>query len=231
MGINRLSKKTIQIASAIGGWLTYKEAELLYSLAQQVSTKLVIVEIGSWKGRSTVCLGSGARDGKGARVYAIDPHTGSAEHKKMFGTSINTFNLFWDNIKNAGLDSFIMPIKKTSVEAAESFHDPVGFIFIDGAHDFTYVNKDVKFWFPKVTNGGVIAFHDSWHFLGPNLVTAWMLVSSSKIKNPKLIDTITIFEKVNKNNFKDRCINIGFLIFRTLGGIKGFLKLKYNNLG
>lgn len=80
-------------------------------------------------------------------------------------------------------------------------------------------------------NGGVIAFHDSWHFIGPNLVTAWMLVSSSRIRNQKLIDTITIFEKVHKNTFKDRCINIGFLVFRTLFGFIGILKLKFNNLG
>lgn len=222
---------TLQVASAIDGWLTEREAKELYSLAQGIPSDLTVVEIGSWKGRSTVCLGYGAKDGKGAIIYAVDPHTGSSELKKMFGNAINTFNEFCQNIENAGLDTIVVPIKATSSEAAKKFNKKVDLLFIDGAHEFTYVKNDIELWFPKLIDGGIIAFHDSWHFLGPNLVTALMLLSSSKIRKPRLIDTITTFEKVNKNTFKDRCLNIGFLIYRTLTGFIGALRLKYNNLG
>lgn len=107
IGIKRVPNKTIQLASEIDGWLTNNEAELLYLIARRVSPEYSIVEIGSWKGHSTVCLGCGARDGEKAPVFAIDPHSGSPELKKMFGTSINTFDLFWKNIKNAKLENFI----------------------------------------------------------------------------------------------------------------------------
>jgi len=89
------------------------------------------------------------------------------------------------------------------------------------------VKLDFNLWFPKVMNGGFLAFHDSWHFIGPNLATAIPLLTSSKIKNPRLVDTITYFEKVKKNSLIDRLKNIGFVIYRTLFGIRGFLKLKY----
>ncbi len=37
------------------------------------------------------------------------------------------------NIKNAGVDDIVIPIVKTSEEAAKNFNKPVEFIFIDGA--------------------------------------------------------------------------------------------------
>lgn len=57
----------------IDGFLSPAEAELLYRLASEVPTGGTIVEIGSFQGRSTVCLGLGAKQ-SGASVYAIDPH-------------------------------------------------------------------------------------------------------------------------------------------------------------
>lgn len=211
----------------IDGWLTPDEGIFLYESAKKVKQKNAIVEIGSWKGRSTICLGKGAKDGNQATVYAIDPHVGSSLHQNMFG-SVDTFQEFTQNIRNAKVDQHIEPIRDTSENAIKNFGNSIEFIFIDGTHKFKFVNLDLKLWFPKVVNGGIIVFHDSWHFPGPNLSTAIVLLISSKIKNPKMVDTMTYFEKVEKNSFVDRMKNICFLIFRTLFGIKGALKLEYS---
>jgi hypothetical protein len=53
----------------------------------------VLVEIGSWKGRSTICIAIGSKAGKKNKCYAIDPHTGSSEHK-IKGKDIWTFDEF-----------------------------------------------------------------------------------------------------------------------------------------
>src|SRR6185312_12113676 len=58
----------------IPGWLTDEEGEALYELARGCSGSGVIVEIGSWKGKSTVCLGLGSQAGKSVPIYAVDPH-------------------------------------------------------------------------------------------------------------------------------------------------------------
>lgn len=42
----------------------------------------MIVEIGSWKGKSTIWIANGSKDGRNIKVYAIDPHIGSSEHQK-----------------------------------------------------------------------------------------------------------------------------------------------------
>ncbi|MFA5173115.1 MAG: class I SAM-dependent methyltransferase [Candidatus Paceibacterota bacterium] len=210
----------------IGGWLTESEGLSLYNIAKKVQVENVIVEIGSWKGKSTICLGNGSKDGNKIKIFAIDPHTGSSEHQKAFG-KIDTFEEFKENITKAGIAEFINPVRNTSENAAKDFNQKIGFIFIDGAHEYNLVRLDFKLWFPKVINGGFLAFHDSWHFFGPNLATAIPLLFSSRIKNPRLIDTITCFEKVNKNSLFDRFKNISFLFYRSLFGIKGFLRLKY----
>ncbi|MCX6793263.1 MAG: class I SAM-dependent methyltransferase [Candidatus Falkowbacteria bacterium] len=228
---NSTFKKVLETVSKIDGWLTGREAKVLYSLAKKVPDYQAIVEIGSWKGRSTVCLGSGTRDGKKAMVYAIDPHTGSSEHKIMFGEDISTLQDFQKNILEAGLSERVRLVQKTSVEASKKFNGLVGLIFIDGEHKYSYVQADVDSWFAKVIDGGSIAFHDSWHLLGPNIASAKLLLFSKEIRNPKLIDTITVFEKVGKNTFANRLYNVGFLSFRTLFGLFFFLRIKFGNLG
>lgn len=55
----------------IDGWLTEDEGIFLYESAKKVKQENAIVEIGSWKGRSTICLGKGVRDGNQATVYAM----------------------------------------------------------------------------------------------------------------------------------------------------------------
>ncbi|WP_455277747.1 hypothetical protein [[Eubacterium] cellulosolvens] len=53
-----------KLTDKVEGWLTDKEGELLYKLAKQCTGKGVIVEIGSWKGKSTIWLGMGSKNGK-----------------------------------------------------------------------------------------------------------------------------------------------------------------------
>lgn len=210
----------------VEGWLTEAEGLSLYNTTKKIKAGNVIVEVGSWKGKSTICLGNGSRDGNKVKIFAIDPHIGSSEHHKMFG-KVDTFEEFKQNVNRAGISEFIELIRDTSENAAKNFNQRIEFAFIDGAHEYKFVKLDFKLWFPKVINGGVLAFHDSWHFIGPNLVTAIPLLTSSKIKNPRLVDTLTYFEKVERNSLFDRCRNVGFVIYRILFGIGGFLRLKY----
>jgi predicted O-methyltransferase YrrM len=76
-----------KISNEIDGWLSDNEGELLFNLAKNCKGEGKIVEIGSWKGKSTVWLASGSKSGKNVKVYAIDPHTGSSEHKEKYKES------------------------------------------------------------------------------------------------------------------------------------------------
>jgi predicted O-methyltransferase YrrM len=191
-----------EITGKMDGWLAEGEGLLLYNLAKKCS-KGVIVEIGSWKGKSTIWLASGSKKGKNARVYAIDPHIGSPEHQKMFG-KVWTFEEFKKNIKRAGVDDIIVPMVKKSEDAAKNFSKPVGLAFIDGDHEYDMVKLDYDLWFPKLVEGGVMAFHDTILRPGPAKIVEEKLCKSSRFKDIGFIGSITYGTKVRQNSFMDR---------------------------
>jgi len=140
----------------IDGWLSAKEAKLLYRLAKRCTGKGVILEIGSWKGRSTICLALGSTAGSGTHVFAVDPFTGSSEHGEVF-----TLPEFQENIRRAGVTEQVTAIPKFSKDAAKDWKTPIELLWIDGAHEEEFVREDFAVWSPFLVEGGTIAFHDS----------------------------------------------------------------------
>ena len=208
--------KIKEFVDKIDGWLTDKEGKLLYNLAKKCTGKGAIVEIGSWKGKSTIWLGNGSKKGNKIKIYAIDPHTGSSEHKKKYG-DVWTFKEFKKNIKNANINDVVIPIVRTSEQAAKKFGKSIELIFIDGAHEYNLVKLDFELWFPKVINGGIMAFHDSAtaFFPGPKKVVEELIYKSRYFKNVNFVDTITFAEKVKQNSIKDTIRNRYILFLKN----------------
>lgn len=147
-------------------------------------------------------------------MFAIDPHTGLLEHHEK-GIKIWTFEEFKNNIKSAQLDDIVIPIVKTSEEAASTFDKPVEFIFIDGLHEYEYVKLDFDLWFPKLVNGGIIAFHDTILMDGPKKVVKDAILKTKHFKNVRFVDHTTIMQKVECNNLIDRIRNRYVLLLKT----------------
>jgi predicted O-methyltransferase YrrM len=177
------------------GFMSIVSGKLLFNLAKQCEGEGVIVEIGSWKGTSTICLAKGSRAGKKIKVYAIDHFTGLSEHKAQYG-KFSTFDDFQRNIKAAKVNDLITPIAKTSEEAAKNFNKPIEFIFIDGAHEYELVKLDFELWYPKVIIGGLMAFHDSTRMDGPVRVVEKFVYNSGHFENIQCVDTITFARKI-----------------------------------
>ena len=151
----------VKIMNDVEGYLTKREGKLLYNLAKECRGKGVIVEIGSWKGKSTTCLGLGSKAGNNVRIFSIDPHTGSSEHKIRFG-KIWTFKKFIKNIKKAGIDELVSPLVMSSKTAAKKWKGKkIELLWIDGAHEYEFVELDYLLWEPYLIDGGIIAFHDT----------------------------------------------------------------------
>jgi hypothetical protein len=198
------------IFDKVEGFLEEKEGELLYNIAKDCEgRKGVIVEIGSFKGKSTICLGKGSKAGSQVRVYAIDPHMGTSAHKAF--KIPQTYEEFKKNIKIAGIDDVVFPILKTSKEAAEIFHEPIEFLFIDGGHDYEDVKLDFQLWYPKVIYTGFIGLHDS-NFSGPRKVIEKYVLLSKHFKFMGIIDSIFFVQKIEKSSLRDRLKNL-FLLF------------------
>jgi predicted O-methyltransferase YrrM len=201
--------------AGIGGWLTPKEGRLLYDLARRCTGRGVIVEIGSWKGKSTIWLASGARDGAGPTVYAIDPHTALSDNLAT-QSAVPTLEEFIRNIRAAGVDHLVVPMVTTSAQAARGFDRPVELIFIDGAHDYQSVALDLDLWFPKVLEGGTIAFHDTVAWEGPRRLVAERVFRGSWARRAWFVDSTTVAEKVTRNSSADRLRNRYTLALKSI---------------
>lgn len=156
--MNELFERDWPKIDAISGWLSRDEAEVLYSIAMRCESD--IVEVGSYKGRSSVCLGLAARLNPNLPfVYAIDPFTGSKEHRAI-DPNINTWDEFTANIEANNLDTIIRPMKMTSQEAFPKFQGTLGLVYIDGSHQYEDVKFDFLSWKQLVPSGGWICLHD-----------------------------------------------------------------------
>jgi hypothetical protein len=133
--------------------MTRKELEWLYEKANTMES---VVEIGSFKGRSTFVLASGCNGGNG-KVYAIDPFTGAALGKCPEADGKPTFD---DFMKNCGHFPHLSVIVKKSQEAADLDVIPpeVDMVFLDGNHDYEAVMADLATWAPRTKK--LICGHD-----------------------------------------------------------------------
>jgi MMP 1-O-methyltransferase len=182
-----------ELIKNVPGWLSDEEGEALYELAKDCTGKGVIVEIGSWKGKSTICLGRGSRAGSGVRIFAVDPHA-HYRHGE-----------FRENVERAGIADLVTPVKGLSQEVADSFDEPIELLFVDGSHEEELVREDFEKWVPKVVEGGTIAFHDTtWH-AGPRKVVAEKIFSSRHFRDVRfVIGSTTVAQKVARNTVYDR---------------------------
>ena len=202
-----------------------RQGEFLYNTAKKCLGKGVIVEIGSWKGRSTIWLGRGSKAGSKVNIYAIDPHTGSPVHKQMYG-EVQTFKEFEKNIKRAKIDDVVVPIVKTSEEAEKDWKSqPIEFLWIDGNHNYEFVKLDFDKWSPYLVEGGVIAFHDTVHSPEVRRVIIEDIFKSRNFIDIGLVGSITFAKKVEKSSLKDRLKNRHALFLRYT--YESFSKIKW----
>lgn len=146
----------------IYGFLSPAEMELLYQLASQVPKDGTIVEIGSFQGKSTVCLGLGAKQ-SGAWVWAIDPHDDIQVNDSTHYGMENHAALLKNLVEFSVADRTRVVALKSSV-ARSIWYSIIDLLWIDGSHDYNDVRLDLR-WSDSVVPSGVIALHDaSGHF-------------------------------------------------------------------
>jgi predicted O-methyltransferase YrrM len=149
------------ILAQVDGYLFPHEAVFLYWLARSGSGEGAIVEIGSYRGRSTLCLGRGVKGHRATRIASVDPH--------VYGTEAH----LRENLAHFGMSEIVRPIVAPSVTAAGEWTGPVRLVFVDGHHEQSSVEADVDAWLPFLTAGGFLVLHDSTDlsaFTGPAIV-------------------------------------------------------------
>jgi predicted O-methyltransferase YrrM len=152
------------------GFLANDEAEALFQAALLASQNGPVLEIGSYCGKSTICLGLACQHHAGT-VFALDHHRGSEEHQRgeffhdtdlydPAAEQVDTFKEFRRNIAAAGLLDTVVPIVASSAVAARHWNTPLGMVFIDGGHSLDAALSDYRCWAGHLVRGGILAIHD-----------------------------------------------------------------------
>ena len=145
----------------IEGFLRPVEARALYRFARQVPDDAIIVEIGSWKGRSTYCLARGLRSG---RVYAIDlfVKSGSPGNEKFYESHAGDepiLDQFCRNMQRLDVADKVVPRRGRAEDFRGEF-PAIDLLFIDGNHTLEACRSDFECYAPHVKSGGYVLFHD-----------------------------------------------------------------------
>jgi len=187
-------EKVRQVTSGIDGWLSDSEGELLYKLAKNVPIGQVIVELGSWKGKSTVWLAKGTEAGQGNKVYSIDPHSGSKAH--ISEGKRNTYLAFLTNLNKADVQATVIPLVTTSGKAAKRWQEKVGLLWIDASHEYQDVKHDLFSWKRHLLPGAIVALHDC-DKPGPAQVVEEYFSHSGDFTIIQSVDTTVVAAKVS----------------------------------
>jgi predicted O-methyltransferase YrrM len=124
------------------------------------------VEVGCFFGRSTCFMAQLIKNKRRhISLDVVDTFEGSPEHRSLLqGRSF--YEAFLDNMRDAGVLGMLTVKKARSEEAARDYADSsLDFVYLDAAHDYHSVARDIDAWLPKIKNGGILAgddYHPSW---------------------------------------------------------------------
>jgi len=160
----------LEVARTTKGFLDEDEGNRLYELARDHAAIGPIVEVGSYCGKSSVYVGSGARTGGGTLV-CVDHHRGNEEQQRgelyhdpdvydEDAGQVESLRYLRQSVRRAGLEDTAVLMVTSSATAAALCPDELGMVFIDGGHTHEAANADYELWARKVALGGILAIHD-----------------------------------------------------------------------
>jgi predicted O-methyltransferase YrrM len=148
--------------SATTGYLSEREARFIMAAAALAPAEGRNLEIGSFKGRSTVGIAYVTRELGLGKVVAVDPHTSPASTDPDLQRTGQTtsYDDFVANLRTAGVFERV-EIKRTySHELAREWKEPIRFLWIDGDHTYEGAKADVEMFKPYLSPGAIVAMHD-----------------------------------------------------------------------
>lgn len=141
----------------VPGRIPSEVGRILQDYARTVPGDQLIVEIGAYRGRSTCFLAAGSAEGNSAKVLSIDPWgLSGSEHLSNVST---TQDDHWSHIVECGLGHLVTQVRGFSQHVTLP-KEPVGLLWIDGAHDYENVSEDIRRFCPLVVSGGTVIFDD-----------------------------------------------------------------------
>jgi predicted O-methyltransferase YrrM len=127
-------------------------------LAEQALVHKVIVEIGSYQGRSTLAMAANTT----GVVYAIDDWYGPRDDASIKESDrANFFERFLRNVDGLPVHPIRCDHKDAGIMLPASVHPDM--VFIDGGHGYWDARRDIETWKERLQSGGLLCGHDVNH--------------------------------------------------------------------
>jgi MMP 1-O-methyltransferase len=192
-GLQAALNEAWHAAKDVPGFLLENEARFLGMMAACAPRQGVILEIGSFKGKSAVMLGKLAEHYGFGPIVAIDPHNFNnaelAEHRAAPGAS--SYDEFLKNIESAGVAPYVEVHRAFSAEVAKTWNRSIRLLWIDGDHSYPGAKADFDAFMPHMEPGGFVAMHDALHeFPGPIRVFVEDILRSNRFGASGFVNSI-----------------------------------------
>lgn len=166
------------VLEGVEGWLSEAQADRLHRSAGVVPAGGRIVEIGSFRGRSTIVLARGAPPT--VQVTAIDPHGGGDRGPREIRGDLvrgeQDLRAFQANLARAGVADRVHHVRETSSDALGTVEGPIDLLYVDGAHRYGPALSDISRWGERISPGGTLLIHDAFSSVGVTLAILTRLV-------------------------------------------------------
>ncbi len=130
------------VALGIEGWMTEAELVWLHGMASFAGS---VLEVGTWKGRSTAALASGCA----GRVMTVDRFGGPLYESSTYRPGAEGVDVFAVATENLSSFPNVEILKMSSADAAlELAGEKFDMVFIDGDHSEEAVRSDLYWWTP-----------------------------------------------------------------------------------
>jgi predicted O-methyltransferase YrrM len=166
----RIDPALKRVADSAKGFMPPEEAEALWDAAWAMAPEGVILEVGTYCGKSATWLGAAAQQ-RGGQVVTVDHHRGSEENQAGWehhdGSLVDpdtglmdTLPFFRRTMHAAGLEDVVTAVVGHSTTVAAMWSTPLAMLFIDGGHAEAHAQNDYTWWAKHVIPQGVLAIHD-----------------------------------------------------------------------
>lgn len=177
----------------IEGQLTPREIRFLALLAAVPTASGEVLEIGSFKGKSTVVLAQAARLAGAGKIVAVDPLTSPSVTDPSLGGKASGLDDFRANLRRAGVESAVEFYQMFSTALADQWprERQLRLLWIDGDHTYRGTYADFQRFSPQLADGAIIAFHDVLrHYDGPNRVFCENVLTSPQFGAAGIVGSI-----------------------------------------